>query len=299
LVRHPNGSERPMQPLLLVLALLPQGGSPGDLDLRERHPLAPSLPVLTAEEEKQIQRVIDRFIQHEMGKLGGAEGKKALADLKALGPEAIPGMVYGLNRAANLGGSCPAVVIAARLELLLRATEDRKLLDYVRDNVGAGVKSKRHQNTLADLRLTCLLRKSYLVRNNVVYRPPVTPLKQMSVAELTAAADKERGPRRQLILKELGQRDGGKEIVLKQFIRASDEELKDQLKSGDASVRLRAVEQIAERKLRYGAELIGLLADRDGEVRRAAHRALVGLADGQDFGADAAERWRAWWDKTR
>jgi hypothetical protein len=287
-----------MHPLLFTLALLPQSGSPADLDLRERHPLAPSLPVLTAGEEKQIQRVIDRFIQYEMGKLGGADGKKALADLRALGPEAIPGMVHGLNRAANLGGSCPAVVIAAHMERLLSATEDRKLLDFVRDNVGAGVKSKRHVRTLADLRLTCLVRKSYLVRNNIVYRPTVTPLKQMSVAELSTAAEKESGPRRQLILKELGQRDGGRDLVLKQLIRASDDELKEQLKGEDAVGRLQAVEQIAARKLRYGAELIELLGDRDDRVRRAAHLALVALAGGQDFGAAAAP-WRAWWEKAR
>jgi hypothetical protein len=288
-----------MHPLLFTLALLPQSGSPVDLDLRERHPLAPSLPVLTAEEEKQIQRVVERFIQYEMGKLGGADGKKALADLRALGPEALPGLVHGLNRAANLGGSCPAVVIAAHMERLLSGTEDRKLLDFVRDNVGAGVKSKRHVRTLADLRLTCLVRKSYLVRNNIAYRPTVTPLKQMTVAELTTAAEKEKGPRQQLFLKELGQRDGGKELVLKQLIRASDDDLKEQLKSEDAAVRLQAVEQIASRKLRLGAELIGLLGDRDDRVRRAAHRTLVALADGQDFGADAAARWRAWWDKAR
>jgi len=288
-----------MPTLVVTLAFLVPGGSPGDFDLRERHPLAPSLPVLTAEEEKQIQRVIDRFIHYEMGKLSAAEGKKALADLKALGPEAIPGLVHGLNRAANLGGSCPAVVIAARLELLLSATEDRKLLEFVRENVGLGVKQKRHLRSLEDVRLTCLLRKSYLVRNRIEYRPPVSPLKKMTAAELAAAAEKERGPRRQTILKELAEREGGKELVLKQFLRAGDEELKAQLKSDEAAVRLQAVEQIAERKLRYGAELIGLLGDRDAGVRRAAHRALVQLAGGQDFGGDAVERWRAWWDKQK
>src|SRR5438270_393720 len=146
-----------MYTCLCILSLLLPGGPPGDLDWRERHPLAPSLPLLTAEEERQIRRVIDRFIQYEMGKPGGAAGKKALADLKALGPEAIPGLVHGLNRAANVGGSCPAVVIAARLELLLRGTEDRQLLEFVRDNVGVGVQSKQHRRTLEDVRLTCLL----------------------------------------------------------------------------------------------------------------------------------------------
>jgi hypothetical protein len=286
-----------VQSLFLTFFLFLPGDPPRDLDLRERHALAPSLPVLTKEEEAHIQRVIDRFIQYEMGKLGGAEGKKALADLKALGPEAIPGLVHGLNRAANLAGSCPAVVLAHRLELLLSATEDRQLLDFVKDNVGLGVTVKRHLRALQDLRLTCTLRKSYLVRNRIVYRPPVSPLKTMTAADLAAAVEKERGPRQRAYLKELAKREGGKELILKQLRRAGDGEVKEQLKSDEAKVRLQAVEQVVARKLRYGAELINLLSDRDEEVRRAAHRALVQLADGQDFGAAAAERWRSWWEK--
>jgi hypothetical protein len=286
-----------VQSLLLAFCFLLSGDPPRDLELRERHPLAPSLPVLTKEEEAHIQRVIDRFIRHEMGKLGGAEGKKALADLKALGPEAIPGLVHGLNRAANLAGSCPAVVLAHRLELLLSASEDRQLLDFVKDNVGLGVTVKRHLRALQELRLTCTLRKSYLVRNNIVYRPPVSPLKTMTATELAAAAEKERGPRQQAYLKELAKREGGKELILKQLLRAGDDEVKEQLKSDEAKVRLQAVDQVAARKLRYGAELIRLLSDGDEEVRRAAHRALVQMAGGQDFGSTEVARWRSWWEK--
>jgi hypothetical protein len=80
-------------------------------------------------------------------------------------------------------------------------------------------------------------------------------------------------------------------------VRVSDADLKEQLKNDEAAVRLAVVEQVAARKLRFGAELIGLLKDNDPEVRRAAHQALVRLADGQDFGTTAVERWRAWWEK--
>jgi hypothetical protein len=158
--------------LLFLITFVPVGGS-DDFDSRERHPFAPSLPLLTKEEEAQIQRVIDRFIQYEMGKLDASEGGKAVAALKALGPEATPGLVHGLNRAANLGGSCPAVVLARKLDMLVSASNDRQLLDFVRENVGLGVTVKRHMNALQQLRLTCLLRKGYLARNNIVYQPPV------------------------------------------------------------------------------------------------------------------------------
>ena len=60
----------------------------GDLKQRERHPLAPSLPLLTDKEYAAIDRIIDRFIAADVGKLKGAEAAKAVKDFQALGPEA-------------------------------------------------------------------------------------------------------------------------------------------------------------------------------------------------------------------
>jgi hypothetical protein len=113
---------------------------------------------------------------------------------------------------------------------------------------------------------------------------------------LAAAAEKERGPPQQPYLKELAKREGGKELILKQLLRTGDDEVRARLKSDEAKVRLQEVEQVAARKLRYGEELIGLLSDGDEAVRHAAHRALVQMAGGRDFGA-TAERWRSWWEK--
>jgi len=72
---------------------------------REANPLAPSLPLLSDKEEEKIDDTIDRFIQYEMGQLRGEEGKKALKEFRELGPEAIPGMIRGLPRAAKIESS--------------------------------------------------------------------------------------------------------------------------------------------------------------------------------------------------
>ena len=108
-----------MNPLLLTLTCLlclqPPSGE--GKQPRERHPLAPSLPLLTEKESAAIDHIIDRFIAQDVGKLKGQEGLKAVADFKALGPEAIPNLIDGLNRAANLEDSCPAVLIAKKLAI--------------------------------------------------------------------------------------------------------------------------------------------------------------------------------------
>src|SRR4051794_2035338 len=95
--------------LLTLTCLLLVQPPAGDLKQRERHPLAPSLPLLTDKEYAAIDRVIDRLIAADTGRLKGAEAARALKDFDALGPESIPSLIEGLNRAANLQDSCPAV----------------------------------------------------------------------------------------------------------------------------------------------------------------------------------------------
>ena len=57
--------------------------------------LAPSLPRLTKDEYAKIDTTIDRFIQYDIGKLKGAEGKKALDDFNRLGSESIFNLIDG------------------------------------------------------------------------------------------------------------------------------------------------------------------------------------------------------------
>ena len=62
---------------------------------RKPHPLAPSLPLLSTEEYQAFEKVIDRFIQADTGKLTGEEKKKAIAEFKKLGSEAVFQLIEG------------------------------------------------------------------------------------------------------------------------------------------------------------------------------------------------------------
>jgi hypothetical protein len=86
--------------LVLVLAVA-NGPSPA-ADNRPRNPLAPSLPQLTAKEEKRFEDTIERFIQYDTGKLPGTAGKKALEEFNQLPPDAIFALVDAFNRTAVL-----------------------------------------------------------------------------------------------------------------------------------------------------------------------------------------------------
>jgi hypothetical protein len=279
---------------------------------RERHPLAPSLPLLTAEEEAKIERIIDRFIDYDVGKLRGPEGLKALNDFKRLGPEAIPSLIDGLNRAGNLEHSCPAVIIARKLASFLTVSNDQELLEYARENIGAGVTAKRHQGVIKDLRVACMLRKGALQRQalaaGVRVAPAAPSLRSLPLADLVGAAGSERGPRLKLILMELEQRQGGKVIdalgaaaagsyetdvqelarglLVRHLTRQGGAVLKNRLKDDRPVVRAAAARVVGARGLRYGAELIELLGDDDATVRQAARQALVQLARGTDYGPE-------------
>lgn len=311
--------------LPLLCLVLPTLGQDDD---RPRHPLAPSLPLLTEAEEKRIEKIIDRFIDYDTGKLKGAEGKKALADFNALGPEAIPLLIDGLNRAANMASSCPAVIIGRKLGSLLNASRDLQLLDFARENIGAGVTVRRHMGVISDLKLACMLRKSYLVRNGLAQAfPGVKPPTQLSTRELVQAAGSERGPKLKKVLVELERRQGeavinalaaaatsyetdirelAGDLLQKNLSRLSEAELKKQFQHERPEVRMAAARVAGQKKTSLGEELIRLLEDRESEVQQAARQALVELSRGQDFGPlpnsppadrdEAIRRWRAWWN---
>src|SRR5216684_9064480 len=155
--------------VLLVLAWVSPYLAAQSEKPREPHPLAPSLPLLTEKEEEKVDETIDRFIQQDMGQLRGEEGRKAIKEFRELGPESIPGLIRGLNRAAKIETSCPADTIAKKLAIMLRASNDPDLLEFARENVGAGITQSRHMGVIRDLKMVCIMRKRS-VGSNVVAR---------------------------------------------------------------------------------------------------------------------------------
>jgi hypothetical protein len=311
-----------MTPLLTLTLAVLAADPPAPDTPRKPSAYAPSLPQLTKEEEEKYDQIIDRFIQADVGLLRGAEARDAVRDFKNLKADAIPNLIRGLNRAARIEHSCPVVVIAEKLQRLLLASDDQELLQFARDEIGAGVGRTRHQNVLQDLRFRVMLRKNALAR-----RGPPGPRapRVMSNAELAQAASTERGPRLKQVLNELATRKGkevldgltvaatsydsdtrklGRDLLERHLAGQPAAFVKGRLADEQAAVRLAAVRGVAAKFPALAPAVIDLLGDSDAEVRAAAREALVRLSRGQDFGpspdAPTAEReqaqqkWRDW-----
>jgi hypothetical protein len=316
-----------LPPLLLSLVLVARTDPPGD-NLRKPSAIAPSLPALTLGEENKLDGLIDRFIQADTGKLKGADGQKAMRDFDALGQEAIPALIRGLNKAAGIEHSCPTLVIGRKLSRMLLASKDVELLEFARDNIGAGVGRSSHAGSLNDLRLQCMLRRNSLIRLGVAATGP-RPVKGLTTVELTRAASTEKGPRLKQVLNELETRRGPEVLTtLLGATRESDRELRSyaldlvdrhltrqtvdvvrqKLADDDAEIRKAGI-RAGVRKPALVGDVIDRLDDAQTEVREEAHAALVKLARGQDFGprADAEagdrriaqQRWRTWWERQK
>jgi hypothetical protein len=318
-----------MTTLLMLTLCATLTGDDSARSKQERKPsaIAPSLPALTDEEEDKLESVIDRFIQQDIGTLRGAEAKKALVEFNKLGAEAIPALIRGMNKAAAIEDSCPALVIAKKLQRLLGASNDPELLQFAKENIGAGVKKSRHLGTLKELRLFCSVRKSQLDRQIAAGVVPVRSVKTMSVAELASAAGSDRGERLKLVLMELEKRQGdevigalgsaaggsyqediqklARDLLYRNLSRQKEPIIREKLKDDRLEVRIVAARVAGEKKMRLGEELIGLLSDDEARVRDAAHLALVRLNNGTDLGpkdkaseeerSDAIRKWLDWW----
>jgi hypothetical protein len=302
-----------------------------DVPARQPHPLAPSIPQLTKEEEQRIERVIDRFIQFDIGKLGGGEGKKALEDFNRLGPEAIFCLIEGLNRAANMESSCPAVLIGKKIAMILGASNDVELLSFAKENIGAGVTARRHLGVVKDLQLGAQLRRAAVQRRIATAgnAGKTKAVASMTLTELAALVGSERGPQLKMALMEIEKRDGpvvlntlgvaassyekeikelSQTLLIKHLTRQKPDVVKAHLTHERAEVRAAAVQVTGSRGLRFGQQLINLLDDADAEVRQSARRALTQLSRGLDYGpergassgerSEALRRWQAWWDRT-
>jgi hypothetical protein len=315
--------------LVLTLGI---GQTAGD-EPRPRHPLAPSLPLLSPKEEAKYEAILERFIQYDIGKLRGAPGKKALEDFNMLPPEAIFVLIDGFNRTANLEASCPAVVIGKKIVSILSASNDLELLTFAKENLGAGVTAKRHLGMLKDVQFSILLRKGAVQRKLAVAGTSGSALgpkslSSMPLADLVKAVDTKKGQQLKPVLMEIERRQGPKVVealavaaadadkeiqalalglLAKHVSRLTGAQLKNLLKHERPEVKAQAAKEIGTRGLRYGGELVDLLQESDPSVHQAARAALRQLGRDVDFGPEpdastgdreaAQRRWREWWTK--
>ena len=88
----------------------------------------------TPEQRAQFDKIVDDFIQYDVGRLPGEPGRIANARFQSLkDPRAVPALVRGANKASRIRASCPIVVISSKLGGLMRATNDPRLLQHALD----------------------------------------------------------------------------------------------------------------------------------------------------------------------
>ena len=238
----------------------------------------------------------------DTGQLGGEEGKKALADFDKLGPESIPALIRGINRAAVMENSCPTLVIAKKLSRMLAASDDDELLDFAHDNIAAGVDHSQHMRVLQDLRVMCMLRRNALLR--LAERTGIKAPHKMTTAELADAMTRDSGNRLKMELMELGQRKGpdvltglvaaagnkdqdvqklALDLLTAQMGTQGIEVVQTEMRDEHIDARLAAA-RAAAKFTSLAGDLIGLLADPDPDVAAAAHQSLVKISGGEDYG---------------
>jgi hypothetical protein len=313
--------------LALALPLAQERYSP-PLSERKPHPLAPSLPQLTRDEEDDLDRIIDRFMKADIGLLRGDEAAKAKRDFDKLGPESIPALIRGLNRAALIEHSCPVVVIGTKLHRMLQTSNDLELLEFARDNIGSGVGRTTHSGFVQDLRFRTTLHKNTLASQMTTLRGPKLP-KYMSLAELTGEASTAQGPRLKQVLLELEGRRGpevlgglsvaatnsdadiqklSRDLMDKHLSRQSANTVKERLKDENVEIRKAALRVAGAKHPSLTGNVIDLLTDAQADVRETAHQSLARQSR-EDFGPNpdattqereqAQQRWREWWGKKR
>src|SRR5262249_27494948 len=124
--------------------------------------------------------------------------------------------------------SCPAVVIGKKIQRILNVSNDLDLLAYAKETLGVGVTAHRHQGMLKDVQFSILLRRGAVQRQNLAAGKGggVKTFASMSLAELTKAADKEKGAKLKEVLIEMEKRQSPKVFdTLVQATRSDDKDI--------------------------------------------------------------------------
>jgi HEAT repeat protein len=250
------------------------------------------VPRATPEREALYDAVVQRFILFDVGRLPGLPGRKAALDFEALGPDAIPALVRGLNHSATLDASCPVVSISDKLGRLLASCSDVELLTEVRDSIGKGVGPTLHHAYLTALKQSSAER---LKKSKALLKP--------RVPQLVAALKSKDPATRRKAANTLGLAGAEAKAAVPALVEAlkdSDSQARGYAASALAAVGPRAVPALLKaaeaspdrqvRGLAYQAlgdsrpaddatprALVAALGDPDREVRGAAQLGLIRL----------------------
>ncbi len=225
-------------------------------------------------DRERLDEIVDQFIEYDIGNLSGAAGHRANFEFQRLGPEAIPSLVRGLNKAAGYSQSCPVCVISRSLESAMNKTSDPVMISFALDNIGRGVpKDAPHAARVFALRQRWLTR---VIKQNNIIR-----------ADLRARDLPADRPMVQLVRK---------------LTLGSDDEVLEALCDTDVRNRLAAVVAVQHRGRRgngtdvaAGRVLADVVEDSPPEVQRHVRAVLTNLAGGADLGNDR-EAWNEHFD---
>jgi len=177
--------------------------------------------------------------------------------------------------------------MADRLTTLVQGTDDPYLLDYAVKNLGDGVPPDGDWKTINKVRRAALEKKLFL-------KPPLAKVVLSFQRQETAQ-----------LLEEQDQMLKGQVESLRELARQDDDALVFKLRSSNVEKRLTGLLAVALKRAHLEGELIERLNDHSTDVGRLAHRVLVRLARGTDFGPTrnanraqrllAIHRWRQWW----
>jgi len=224
--------------------------------------IAPSLPATTKEQERAFDEIIDRFILADTGMLRGAEAKAAEEAFEKLGEAAIPALLRGLNKAAEINHSCPVLMISKKLQRLLLKSQDPVLLEFARDELQGKAQRSVHAASLENLRVQLMLRR------NALERLPLPPalLAKIDTPGLVQLSLAERGERRKVVVRELAKREGREALLgLARLAGGTDRTVQPLARQG--------LEKLVARESESGQR--ELLTDPNPEIRKAAIRVAV------------------------
>jgi hypothetical protein len=170
--------------------------------------------------------------------------------------------------------------LSAKLNSLVQATNDFELLDYVFTNLGRGVSPHACFSGTVDV-----LRKKWLYWLYMKGHPALLDrLERQLATELFQLSSLT--------------------VTVRQLADDPTDTLQQKLKGNNRLLRFLAVDAIGRRHCHLEADLIECLKDPDPAIRNTAHKSLVRVARGTDFGpqpgfsqrgiARSIEKWRHW-----
>lgn len=240
------------------------------------------LKVDDALKDDPFASIVFRFIQYDIGRLTGEAGDLARQEFNALGADAVPALVWGLNQSAHLNQSCPVIVIQSKLNEVLSVAGDPLQTRYALNNVGQSVApSAPYAHRLKAFR---------------------KDLARQLGEEVEGGTSGELSTADRLALQRI------RTDRVRSLAKDADN-LAEHLADSDPNTRWAAARIAAARGLPYVEELAVLLNDENADVRHQAHEALLRISRGEDYGPVnenivedrelAVRDWIAWWQSYR